>query len=230
LDFLASQLQMRARLGAMRRTEGALIARHVRLTFLSAALVAACTSTTPTPVPASGITKSSPLASPSLTTTTAPTPTAVLTATVPPALNAQCGRSGETAFAGVLEARPPGWVRQEEIAPLPHFPETFGTVYGPEGLKVPPYEGPGRVVLYETMPGSDVYFKSRIKDSAKRNGTPIAVAVCGEATNVWLDEETGALVLGWTDRDKADVLVANTADFTVQELVAAAESVSDCCG
>jgi hypothetical protein len=54
--------------------------------------------------------------------------------------------------------------------------------------------------------------------------------VCGEATEVWLDESTGELIVGWTDRDKSDVLVANTADFTVQELVVAAESVHDCCG
>jgi hypothetical protein len=36
--------------------------------------------------------------------------------------------------------------------------------------------------------------------------------------------------VGWTDRDKSDVLVANTADFTVQELVVSAESVYDYCG
>jgi len=56
------------------------------------------------------------------------------------------------------------------------------------------------------------------------------VTVCGEATEVWLDETTGELVVGWTDRDKSDVLVANTADFSVQELVDSAERVYDCCG
>jgi hypothetical protein len=72
--------------------------------------------------------------------------------------------------------------------------------------------------------------KSRIEQSRKRHGKPIAVTVCGEATEVWLAESTGELVVGWTDRGKSDVLVANTADFTVQELVDSAESVYDCCG
>jgi hypothetical protein len=66
--------------------------------------------------------------------------------------------------------------------------------------------------------------------SHNRAGKPIAVTVCGEATEVWLDASTGELILGWTDRDKSDVLVTNTVDFTVQELVDSAESVYDCCG
>ncbi len=101
---------------------------------------------------------------------------------------------------------------------------------GPAGAAVPPDEGPGRLVLYETLPASDAYVRSRTEQSRSRGGKPIAVTVCGEATEVWLDESTGELILGWTDRDKSDVLVANTADFTVQELVVSAESVYDCCG
>ncbi len=85
-------------------------------------------------------------------------------------------------------------------------------------------------MLYETFPASDAYFMSRIEQSRKREGKPIAVTVCGEATEVWRDESMGELIIGWTDRDKSDVLIANTADFTVQELVDAAESVYDCCG
>jgi hypothetical protein len=221
---------MRDRVSSIRRSEALLIARGVRLTFVTVALVAACATTTPSSVPGSGTTSSSPVASPSATTTVAPAPTVALAATLPPAVSARCARSGKTAFPGVLEARPRGWFQEGEIPSLRHFPKTFGTVYGPEGVKVPPYEGPGRVVLYETIPGSDAYFRRRSEDSAKRHGRPIAVAVCGQATTLWLDEATGAMVIGWTDRDKADVLVANTADFDVKELVAAAESVSDCCG
>lgn len=131
---------------------------------------------------------------------------------------------------GVVEARPDGWFDQTEIAALPGFPNTSGRVYGPEGVAVPPDEGPGRLALYETFPANDAYFKSRIELSRNRDGKPIAVTVCGEATEVWLDESTGELVVGWTDRDKSDVLVANTADFTVQELVDSAERVYDCCG
>jgi hypothetical protein len=134
------------------------------------------------------------------------------------------------AFPGVLEARPPGWSGIGEIAALPHFPNTFGQVYGPAGAAVPPNEGPGRIVLYETMPGNDAYLRSRLERSGNKHGKPIAVSVCGEATNIWLDEATGELVVGWVDRDKTDVLVANAADLTIKELVDSAESVSDCCG
>jgi hypothetical protein len=159
-----------------------------------------------------------------------PASTAVLTATESPAQLVRCGRQGATAFPGVLEARAPGWSNIGEIAALPHFPNTFGHVYGPTGAAVPPTEGPGRIVLYETMPGNDAYLRSRIERSGKKHGKPIAVSVCGEATNVWPDEATGELVVGWVDRDKTDVLVANTADLTIKELVDSAESVSDCCG
>ena len=130
----------------------------------------------------------------------------------------------------MVEGRPDGWSDLSGIESIPGFPNTSGRVYGPEGLTVPPNEGPGRLALYETFPASDAYFRSRIDQSRRRDGKPIAVNVCGEPTEVWLDKSTGELVIGWTDRDKSDVLVANTADFTVQELVNSAESVDDCCG
>lgn len=133
-------------------------------------------------------------------------------------------------MAGVVEVRPDGWFDQESVSELTAFPNTFGRVYGPEGVAVPPDEGPGHLALYETVPADDAYLESRIEQSRKRGGEPVAVTVCGEPTEVWLGESTGELVLGWTDRNKSGVLVANTADFTVQELVDSAESVSDCCG
>lgn len=111
--------------------------------------------------------------------------------------------------------RPDDWFDQTGISGLADFPNTSGRVYGPEGVTLPPYEGPGRMVLYETFPASDAYLESRVEQSRKSDGQPVAATVCGEATEVWLDESTGELVLGWTDRDKSEVLVANTADFTV---------------
>lgn len=200
------------------------------LTMLVAAVVAACSSLTPTTAPSSAVARSDSVSTLPSTKPVRPTSTGVPTATESPTLIARCGRNGDRAFPGVLEARPNGWSADGEIAAIPHFPTTFGQVYGPDGSVVPPYEGPGRIVLYETIPSSDAYFKSRIASSAKHNAKPIPVAVCGEATKVWLDEATGELFVGWTDRNKSDVLVANTADFTVLELVASAESVSDCCG
>lgn len=193
--------------------------------FVAAVLAGACAAPAPSApqVPiATPIRSSSPSA--------LPTSTAVLIVTALPTLIPRCARQGDEAFPGVVEARPGGWFDRSGIEPLPDSPNTSGRVYGPEGVTAPPNEGPGRLALYETLPANGAFFKSRIEQSRQRDGKPIAVTVCGEATEVWLDQSTGELVVGWTDRDKSDVLVANTADFTVQELVNSAESVSDCCG
>lgn len=166
--------------------------------------------------------------------TAAATPTAATSRAAEPTGGspsaARCARNGVTALGGVVEALPESWYDQRAAPALPGFPNTFGRVYGPADAAVPPDEGPGRLVLYETLPANDAYLTSRIDQSRSRGGRPIPVTVCGEATEVWLDESTGELVVGWADRDKTDVLVANTADFTIQELVESAESVADCCG
>jgi len=215
----------------MRDIGASMIPRAVRLAMLGAAVVAACSPTIPPSVPASDSPRSNSVSTlPSTTLTALPTSTAVRTATALPPLIPRCVRQGTAAFPGVVEAQPDGWFDQSEIATLPDFPTTSGRVYGPDGVAVPPREGPNRLALYEAFPANDAYFKSRIEQSRKRDGKPIAVTVCGEVTEVWLAESTGELIVGWTDRDKTDVLVANTADFTVLELVDSAESVYDCCG
>jgi hypothetical protein len=175
-------------------------------------------------------TASGPVSTPPPTAEPHPASAAVARATESAVQIGRCGRHGATAFPGVLDTRPSGWSGIGELAAIPKFPATFGQVYGPPGAAVPPNEGPGRIVLYETMPGNDAYLKSRIERSGNNRSNPIAVSVCGEHTNVWLDDATGELVVGWSDRGKADVLVANTADLTINELVDAAEGVSDCCG
>jgi hypothetical protein len=147
-----------------------------------------------------------------------------------PTLIPGCIRDTAPAIDGVVELRPEGWFDQGPVSGLPVFPNTRGRVYGPEGTAVPPDEGPGHLALYESFPANDAYFESRIAQSRKNGGEAVAVSVCGEATEVWLDKSSGELVIGWTDRNKSDVLVANTADFTVQELVDSAERVYDCCG
>ena len=189
-------------------------------------LLAAC-SATPSPAPSN---RDSVSSVPLVTPNPSPTLTPVSTATSLPTGVPRCARAGDAAFPGVVETRPDGWFGQTEIAPTPQFPKTSGQIYGPDGVAVPPDEGPGRLSLFETFPASDAYFKSRIEQSRKRDGKPIAVTVCGEATQVWQDDSTGELVIGWTDRNKSDVLVANTADFSVKGLVDSAESVYDCCG
>jgi hypothetical protein len=192
-----------------------------RLLVVLAVMLAACApgaSTQPTP----------PASTAATTPAAAASRAAEATGGAPSA--ARCVRNGATALAGVVEARPDGWASETAVPALPGFPNTSGQVYGPSGAAVPPYEGPGRLVLYETIPANGDYFESRAEQSRSHAGKAIAVTVCGEATEVWLDESTGELIVGWTDRDKSDVLVANTADFTVQELVVAAETVYDCCG
>lgn len=203
-----------------------MIPRAVSLVVLGAALVGGCMlAASPSAAPASVSMSPSPVAS-----TDSPTPSAFPTPTILPTLIPRCVRDTAPAIDGVVELRPDGWFDQGGVSELSAFPNTRGRVYGPEGIAVPPDEGPGHLALYETFPANDAYFESRITQSRKRGGEPVAVTVCGEATEVWLDELTGELVLGWTDRGKSDVLVANTADFTVQELVDSAERVYDCCG
>jgi hypothetical protein len=164
------------------------------------------------------------------TPATAPPTSGPISVTASSNLIPRCVREGVTALRGVVEARPNGWSDQGEVAALRAFPNTSGPVYGPDGAAVPPDEGPGRLALYETFPANDAYLQSRIEQSRNAGGKPVAVTVCGEATEVWQDQATGELVVGWTDRDKSDVLIGNLADFTVQELIDSAERVSDCCG
>jgi hypothetical protein len=133
-------------------------------------------------------------------------------------------------FPGVVEVRPYGWFYTDGLDALVGFPNTAGRVYGPDESAVPPNEGPGKLVLYETIPADEAYLESRIDASRKRGGRAQAVVLNGVAAEVWLDQTTGELLLGWQLPGKSEVLVANTAEFTVPQLVKSAESVSDCCG
>jgi hypothetical protein len=133
-------------------------------------------------------------------------------------------------FPGVVEVRPDGWFDQMSLDAPFGFPNTSGRVYGPDKIAVPPDEGPGRLAFYETIPADEAYLESRTEASRKHGGRAQAVVVNGHAAEVWLDETTGELLLGWTLPGKSEVLVGNTADFTVAQLVKSAESVSDCCG
>jgi hypothetical protein len=130
----------------------------------------------------------------------------------------------------VVEVRPDDWFRQADLDSPVGFPKTFGEVYGPDKISVPPNEGPGRLAFYETIPADNAYLESRIAAARKHGGRAQAVVVNGHAAEVWIDEASGELMLGWTLPGKSEVLVANTADFTVEQLVKSAESVSDCCG
>jgi hypothetical protein len=161
--------------------------------------------------------------------TVVPTPRS-LTPSVQPTLISPSPSEDASAFPGVVEVRPDGWFYKIGLEALVGFPNTSGGVYGPDEVAVPPDEGPGRLALYETFPADEAYLRSRIEASRKHGGRAEAVVVNGHAAEVWLDESTGELLLGWTLPGKSDVLVANTADFTVARLVKSAESVSDCCG
>jgi len=165
-----------------------------------------------------------------------PTPSAVvptaspLTPSVQPTVISPSPSELADVFSGVVEVRPDGWSYRVGVDAPVGFPNTTGVVYGPDEIAIPPAEGPGRLVFYETFPADEAYLESRIEASRKHGGRAQAVVVNGDAAEVWLDETTGELLLGWTLPGKSEVLVANTADFTVAQLVKSAESVSDCCG
>jgi hypothetical protein len=158
-------------------------------------------------------------------------PTArTLTPSVQPTLISPSPSEDAAVFPGVVEVRPDGWFDMISLDALVGFPNTTGRVYGPDDIAVPPDEGPGELALYETFPADEAYLQNRIEASRKHGGRAQAVVLNGVAADVWLDETTGELLLGWTLPGKSEVLVANTADFTVAQLVKSAESVSDCCG
>jgi hypothetical protein len=153
-----------------------------------------------------------------------------LTPSVQPTVISPSPSEAADVFPGVVEVRPDGWSYMVGLDAPVGFPNTSGAVYGPDRIAVTPAEGPGRLAFYETFPADDAYLESRIEASRKHGGRPQAVVLNGHAAEVWLDETTGELLLGWTLPGKSEVLVANTADFTVEQLVKSAESVADCCG
>jgi hypothetical protein len=165
-----------------------------------------------------------------------PTPSTVvstaspLTPSVQPTVISPSPSEDADVLSGVVEVRPDGWSYKVGLDAPVGFPNTAGRVYGPDEIAIPPAEGPGRLAFYETFPADEAYLESRIEASRKHGGRAQAVVVNGDSAEVWLDETTGELLLGWTLPGKSEVLVANTADFTVAQLVKAAESVSDCCG
>jgi hypothetical protein len=164
------------------------------------------------------------------------TPTTVVptarsrTPSAPPTLISPSPSEDADVFAGVVEVRPYGWFYKSDLDALVGFPDTAGRVYGPDKSAVPPNEGPAKLVLYETIPADEAYLESRIDASRKRGGRPQTIVLHGVPAEVWLDQTKGELLLGWRLPGKSEVLVANTADFTVPQLVKSAESVSDCCG
>ena len=170
-------------------------------------------------------------AQPSIAATAAvPSATPAASPTSMPSLAPSVPAASRGAFTGILETRPEGWFFQVVGFEVAGFPATHGHVYGPEGLEVPPEEGPGRIVLYETIPASRAYLDYRIDLSRDRGGSARSVTVNGQPAEVWVDDGTGELLLGWELSGKSEVLVANDADYTVEQLVESAESVADCCG
>jgi len=153
-----------------------------------------------------------------------------LTPSVQPTIASPSPSEVADVLAGVVEVLPNGWSYMVGLDAPVGFPNTDGRVYGPDRIAVTPAEGPGRLAFYETFPADAAYLESRIEASRKRGGRSQAVVLNGDAAEVWLDATTGELLLGWTLPGKSEVLVGNTADFTVEQLVKSAESVSDCCG
>lgn len=203
------------------------------LTLASLAfLVATCSSNVTPTATNSGTTADASASSSLVTPRPTPAPSAVAVATPEPTIPACIPSPTDTgpALAGIIELRPDGWTMLSNGVGVPGFPDIQWSVYGPAGPEVPRHEGPGRLVLYEAWPPSDAYVQSRITASRHAEGKGVAVTVCGDRTEVWTNASTGELLVGWTFRGKSDVLVANAADYSVEELIQSAERVYDCCG
>jgi hypothetical protein len=195
--------------------------RTVARAVVLALAVGACTPPATAPSPSVTVGSPSPAASALIPTAApaTPAPTASLAPTELP-----------QAMTGVLDVRPEGWSHLDVVLPVDDFPGYLAQVYGPSGDTEPPFEGPGRIVLYEVFEETNPYLEYRIGQSEANGGQPVDVTVNGQPAEVWVDGDSGELVLGWTHRGKSDVLVANTADYSIQELVASAEGLGECCG
>ena len=170
-------------------------------------------------------------ASPAISTPSMAVPTVpAVGPSVHPTLISPSPSKNADVFPGVPDVRPDGWFDQNSADAVVGFPNTARRVYGPDGIAVPPDEGPGRLAFYETIPADERYLRSRIEATRRHGGRAQGVVVNGHVAEVWLNKATGELLLGWTLPGKSEVLVANMADFTIAQLVKSAEGVSDCCG
>ena len=124
------------------------------------------------------------------------------------------------------EHLPDGWTLRQSVAQEPGPPPTWIAVYATGDIaREPPFEGPGRLVLYQAFGATGEWSDTRAEKSRERGGRPISVTVSGQHTTVWDDPSTGELLLAWMLDGRSMALVGNRADLSPDELVRIAEGV-----
>jgi hypothetical protein len=124
------------------------------------------------------------------------------------------------------ERLPDGWAVRLAQAEEPGPPPIWVAVYAPAPIAAePPFEGPGRIVLYQAFGVTGEWSDTRAEKSRERGGRPIAVTVSGQRIALWDDPGTGELLLAWTLDGRSMALVGNRADLSPDELVRIAEGV-----
>lgn len=134
--------------------------------------------------------------------------------------------------AAALTEVPAGWSMQRGFEEEPGPPPVWVQVYaaGPfdpliEG-PIAPWEGPGRLVLYEAFGSYGEWSDTRAAKSEERGGHAVAATMNGGPATVWFDETSGELLLAWTMDGHSFGLIGNAADMAADELVGYAESVT----
>jgi hypothetical protein len=121
---------------------------------------------------------------------------------------------------------PTGWSVQRSFEQEPGPPPIWVEVYAATPVGDQPFEGPGRLVLYEAFGASGEWRDTRAEKSRERGGVRVAVTMNGASATVWSDAASGELLLAWTLGGHSVGLVGNSSDMTPEQLVTYAESVS----
>ena len=121
---------------------------------------------------------------------------------------------------------PPGWKLQAEFQLDAGPPPTWMEIYAGAAVDPRPGEGPGQLVLYQGFGLSPEWTDNRAEKSRERGGVPQPVTFHGAPATVWVDKDSGELLLAWDAGGRSYGLIGNAADMTVTQLVTYAESVA----
>jgi hypothetical protein len=128
--------------------------------------------------------------------------------------------------AGLAEPRdlPSGWTLQLSFEQEPGPPVIWVRVYAPAAVPDSgPFEGPGRLVVYQAFGLSEEWTGVRSEKARERGAEQFPVSVNGQSAALWHDPSSGELLLGWTLDGRSLALVGNAADMSAADLVAIAQ-------
>lgn len=124
--------------------------------------------------------------------------------------------------AGLAEPRtvPTGWTLQLSFEEEPGPPAIWVRVYAAAAVPgTGPFEGPGRLVVYQAFGLSEEWTGTRAEKARERGAEQFRVSVNGQGETLWHDPSSGELLLGWTLDGRSLALVGNAADMSAAELV-----------